>query len=97
MASLSQAVDRYRKRTEMAHFIPRDFRRTCKTLMGELGIAKHLRDRLQNHALNDVSSKTIMTAMSIFQKKRRALELWERRLLDLAEDTVVSVNFGGRG
>ena len=36
MASLSQAIDRYRKRAEMAHFIPRDFRRTCKTLMGEL-------------------------------------------------------------
>lgn len=96
MASLSQAVDRYRKRTEMAHFIPRDFRRTCKTLMGELGIAKDLRDRLQNHALNDVSSKHY-DRYEYLPEKRRALELWERRLLDLAEDTVVSVNFGGRG
>ena len=96
MASLSQAVDRYRKRTEMAHFIPRDFRRTCKTLMGELGIAKDLRDRLQNHALNDVSSKHY-DRYEYLPEKRRALELWERRLLDLAADTVISVNFGGRG
>jgi integrase len=95
MASLSQAIDRYRKRTEMAHFIPRDFRRTCKTLMGELGIAKDLRDRLQNHALNDVSSKHY-DRYEYLPEKRRALELWERRLLDLAADTVVSVNFGGR-
>lgn len=96
MASLSQAIDRYRKRTEMAHFIPRDFRRTCKTLMGELGIAKDLRDRLQNHALNDVSSKHY-DRYEYLPEKRRALELWERRLLDLAADTVVSVNFGRPG
>ncbi|CAJ1798505.1 tyrosine-type recombinase/integrase [Aeromonas veronii] len=95
MASLSQAIDRYRKRAEMAHFIPRDFRRTCKTLMGELGIAKDLRDRLQNHALNDVSSKHY-DRYEYLPEKRRALELWERRLLDLAADTVVSVNFGER-
>ncbi|MFM5230822.1 tyrosine-type recombinase/integrase [Aeromonas media] len=95
MASLSQAIDRYRKRTEMAHFIPRDFRRTCKTLMGELGIAKDLRDRLQNHALNDVSSKHY-DRYEYLPEKRRALELWERHLLQIEADTVVSVSFGGR-
>ncbi|MFQ2527331.1 tyrosine-type recombinase/integrase [Aeromonas caviae] len=95
MASLSQAIDRYRNRNEMEHFIPRDFRRTCKTLMGELGIAKDLRDRLQNHALNDVSSKHY-DRYEYLPEKRRALELWERRLLDLAANTVIPVNFGGR-
>lgn len=80
MASLSQAIDRYRKRTEIAHFIPRDFRRTCKTLMGELGIAKDLRDRLQNHALNDVSSRHY-DRYEYLPEKRRALELWESHLL----------------
>ncbi|WP_447832470.1 tyrosine-type recombinase/integrase [Aeromonas salmonicida] len=80
MASLSQAIDRYRKRSEIAHFIPRDFRRTCKTLMGELGIAKDLRDRLQNHALNDVSSKHY-DRYEYLPEKRRALELWESHLL----------------
>lgn len=94
MASLSQAIDRYRKRTEMEHFIPRDFRRTCKTLMGELGIAKDLRDRLQNHARNDVSSKHY-DRYEYLPEKRHALELWERRLLQMEVDTVVPMSFGG--
>ncbi len=80
MASLSQAIDRYRKRTDIMHFIPRDFRRTCKTLMGELGIAKDLRDRLQNHALNDVSSKHY-DRYEYLPEKRQALVLWESHLL----------------
>ena len=92
MASLSQAVDRYRKRTEMAHFIPRDFRRTCKTLMGELGIAKDLRDRLQNHALNDVSSRHY-DRYEYLPEKRSALEQWERHLFQVENNTVVSGDF----
>ncbi|WP_279452379.1 tyrosine-type recombinase/integrase [Aeromonas hydrophila] len=94
MASLSQAIDRYRKRCKMAHFIPRDFRRTCKTLMGELGIAKDLRDRLQNHALSDVSSRHY-DRYEYLPEKRGALELWERHLLQMEADTVVTVDFGG--
>ncbi|WP_420939901.1 tyrosine-type recombinase/integrase [Aeromonas veronii] len=93
MASLSQAIDRYRKRTQMEHFIPRDFRRTCKTLMGELGIAKDLRDRLQNHARNDVSSKHY-DRYEYLPEKRHALELWERRLLGTEMDPFVSANLG---
>lgn len=93
MASLSQAIDRYRKRTQMEHFIPRDFRRTCKTLMGELGIAKDLRDRLQNHARNDVSSKHY-DRYEYLPEKRHALELWERRLLQTEMDPGVSANLG---
>ncbi len=93
MASLSQAVDRYRKRTEMLHFIPRDFRRTCKTLMGELGIAKDLRDRLQNHALNDVSSKHY-DRYEYLPEKRRALELWEHHLLSVEIGTGLRVESG---
>ncbi|MNR98869.1 Prophage CP4-57 integrase [compost metagenome] len=93
MASLSQAIDRYRKRTQMEHFIPRDFRRTCKTLMGELGIAKNLRDRLQNHARNDVSSKHY-DRYEYLPEKRHALELWERRLLQTEIDTPIPANLG---
>lgn len=96
MASLSQAIERYRNRSSFEHFIPRDFRRTCKTLMGELGIAKDLRDRLQNHALNDVSSKHY-DRYEYLPEKRRALEQWERHLLQIVLDAVVPVSFGGRG
>jgi integrase len=35
----------------------RDLRRTWKTLAGKAGVPKEIRDRLQNHTLQDVSSK----------------------------------------
>lgn len=57
----------------------RDIRRTCKTLMGELGISKELRDRIQNHALQDVSSRHY-DRYDYLAEKRDALEQWERRL-----------------
>ena len=37
--------------------IARVIRRTVKTLMGKAGIDKAIRDRIQNHSLQDVSSK----------------------------------------
>src|SRR5207244_1801775 len=36
----------------------RDLRRTWKTLAGQAGVPKEIRDRIQNHALQDVSSKS---------------------------------------
>lgn len=78
--TLSKALDYYRKANpDFPYIIPRDLRRTCKTLMGELGISKELRDRLQNHALNDVSSKHY-DRYDYLAEKRKALEAWEARL-----------------
>jgi len=57
LASMSKALMRYCERTGFERFTPRDLRRTCKTRMGELGLSKEIRDRLHNHALQDVSSK----------------------------------------
>jgi hypothetical protein len=36
----------------------RDLRRTWKTLAGKAGVSKEIRDRIQNHTLQDVSSKS---------------------------------------
>lgn len=78
--SLSQAIARYRESTpSIRHFTARDIRRTCKTLMGEQGIDKSIRDRIQNHALNDVSSKHY-DRYDYLTEKRRALEKWESKL-----------------
>ncbi|GHW45624.1 integrase [Vibrio cholerae] len=55
--TLAQAIARYRNKTNIDYFVARDFRRTFKTLGGALGISKEYRDRVQGHALNDVSSK----------------------------------------
>lgn len=58
---------------------PRDLRRTCKTLMGEAGVDKFTRDRIQNHAINDVSGKHY-DRYSYLTEKRAGLETWEREL-----------------
>jgi len=42
---------------DIERFTPRDLRRTAKTQMARLGISKEIRDRLQNHSLQDVASK----------------------------------------
>ena len=78
-------------------FTARDLRRTCKTLMGEAGISKEIRDRIQNHALNDVSSKHY-DRYDYLPEKRRALESWEDRVNNYQrqqENNVVSL-FGRR-
>ena len=77
--SLAQGIARYRSSCDVRPFIPRDIRRTCKTLMGELGISKHIRDILQNHALQDVSSKHY-DRYEYENEKRIALEAWEQKL-----------------
>ncbi|MEY0164830.1 integrase, partial [Providencia rettgeri] len=64
---------------DFKHFTARDLRRTCKTLMGEIGISKEIRDRIQNHALNDVSSKHY-DRYDYLNEKRVALTKWEEKL-----------------
>lgn len=78
--SLAQAIGYFRKyHPDFKHFTARDLRRTCKTLMGEIGISKEIRDRIQNHALNDVSSKHY-DRYDYLNEKRAALSLWEEEL-----------------
>lgn len=88
--SLSKAISRYRDESDIRSFIPRDIRRTCKTLMGGLGISKSIRDRLQNHALQDVSSKHY-DRYEYMPEKLRALEVWERELNNIAVSNVITI------
>jgi len=60
-------------------FTPRDLRRTAKTLMGEAGLGKDIRDRLQNHSLHDVSTKHY-DRYSYLREKRKAVATWDRHL-----------------
>lgn len=56
-------------------WIPRDLRRTWKTRTGEIGIEKGIRDRIQNHALQDVGSRHYDRYMYV-EEKRQALDRW---------------------
>lgn len=79
--SFQHSVD---KITSMTRFVPRDLRRTCKTRMGEIGIDKAIRDRLQNHALTDVSSKHY-DRWDYLPEKRAALLLWEAAIIEYCD------------
>ena len=55
----------------------RDLRRTWKTLAGKAGISKEIRDRIQNHALHDVSSKNY-DRWNYMPEKRAGMARWDR-------------------
>ena len=60
---------------DVTKFVPRDIRRTVKTFMGKAGITKELRDRIQNHALTDVSAKHY-DRYDYMKEKRLGLKVW---------------------
>jgi len=55
----------------------RDLRRTWKTLAGQAGVPKELRDRIQNHALQDVSSKNY-DRWNYMREKRAGMAKWDK-------------------
>lgn len=76
--SLSRAVTKlYGRHTDRfdGPFTLRDIRRTCKTLMGVAGLNKELRDRIQAHAFNDVSSKHY-DRYDYLKEKQAGLKRW---------------------
>ncbi|HCK84805.1 MAG TPA: integrase [Hyphomonadaceae bacterium] len=62
----------------------RDLRRTWKTLAGQAGIGKEIRDRIQNHAMQDVSSKNY-DRWDYMREKRAAMETWNAFVTTLLE------------
>lgn len=80
--TISSALHRHLIREKRALWTPRDLRRTCKTLMGEIGIDKDTRDRLANHAAQDVSS-VHYDRYSYLAEKSDALDRWCGKLREL--------------
>ena len=78
-SAASRLVRRYIRETGAAHFEARDLRRTWKTLSGAAGIAKDIRDRMQNHAISDVSSRHY-DRWDYLPEKRQAMVTWETHL-----------------
>ncbi len=75
--SFNKATNRLCSNSGISHFCPRDLRRTFKTLAGEIGMSKEIRDRIQNHSLSDVSSKHY-DRYDYLTEKRIALEKWDQ-------------------
>ncbi len=75
--TLYSFIWRQRDRGVIPHATNRDLRRTFKTLAGKAGIPKEIRDRLQNHALQDVSSKHY-DRWNYMVEKRAAMAKWDK-------------------
>jgi hypothetical protein len=66
---------RQRDRGVIPYVTNRDLRRTWKTLAGKAGLSKEIRDRIQNHALQDVSSKSY-DRWTYMPEKRAGMKQW---------------------
>ncbi len=84
--TLYSFVWRQRDRGVIPFATNRDLRRTWKTLAGKAGIAKEIRDRIQNHALQDVSSKNY-DRWNYMPEKRAAMVKWDRYVRGLLTRT----------
>ncbi|AZO68082.1 tyrosine-type recombinase/integrase [Mesorhizobium sp. M6A.T.Cr.TU.016.01.1.1] len=68
----------------------RDLRRTWKTLAGQTGISKEIRDRIQNHTLQDVSSKNY-DRWNYMPEKRAAMKKWNAFVVKLLNKKTVKL------
>lgn len=75
--TLYSFVWRQRDRGVIPYATNRDLRRTFKTLAGKAGVSKEIRDRLQNHALQDVSSKSY-DRWHYMREKRAGMSKWDK-------------------
>jgi len=73
---LHQRVAAYVGSTGAEKFTPRDIRRTWKTLAGQAGVPKEMRDRLQNHAAKGDISSRHYDRYDYLPEKRAAMEVW---------------------
>ena len=64
---------------EIAHFTPHDLRRTAATLMAEARIDGHNISKVLNHTIGGVTD-THYNHYSYDPEKRKAFEVWERKL-----------------
>lgn len=77
--TLAKAITKLCNRIELEQFQAKDIRRTVKTLMGFAGIRKEDRDRFQNHALTDVSSRHY-DRYDYLAEKRQVMAVWDEFL-----------------
>lgn len=81
---------RQRQRDVIPFVTNRDLRRTWKTLAGKAGVSKEIRDRIQNHALQDVSSKNY-DRWTYMPEKRAAMKKWNGFVTSLLRKSRLSI------
>jgi len=75
-STISKCIREYcYQNKKVKKFLARDIRRTWKTLTGKAGIDKLIRDRVQNHSLQDISSKHY-DRYDYLPEKKQAMNIW---------------------
>jgi integrase len=81
---------RQRERAVIPVVTNRDLRRTWKTLAGKAGVPKEIRDRIQNHALQDVSSKNY-DRWTYMPEKRAGMDQWDKFVTSLLRKSRLTI------
>jgi integrase len=89
-ATLYSFMWRQRDREVIPVVTNRDLRRTWKTLAGKAGVSKEIRDRLQNHTLQDVSSKSY-DRWNYMPEKRDGMKKWGKFVTALLGKTRMNI------
>jgi hypothetical protein len=79
-----------RRAVPLTHLHSTDLRRTWKTLAGKAGISKEIRDRIQNHALHDVSSKSY-DRWTYMPEKRAGMKKWDKFVTTLLSKKSITI------
>lgn len=79
ITALPSALGKYQRANDIERWAPRDIRRTVKTVLGQEGVEKGIRDRLHGHAMQDVSSRHY-DRYDYLKEKRQAMDVWEKWL-----------------
>jgi integrase len=74
---LRYVIHRFREaHPEVPPFVPKDARRTWKTLAGDAGLSKEIRDRLQNHSKKSDISSRHYDRYDYLAERRAAMAKW---------------------
>jgi len=87
----SKAITRLCQQFNIESFTPKDLRTSFKTLAGKAGLSKEIRDRLQNHALTDVSSRHY-DRYDYLKEKREAILKWNHYLSHIISGETLADN-----
>ena len=85
IGNVQKAAQRVREESGVDNFVLHDLRRTAPTAMASNGVTNFVVARILNHVEPGVTA--VYNRYSYDSEKREALEIWERKLLDIVGST----------
>lgn len=85
ITNVQKAAIRVRKLSGVEDFVLHDLRRTAASYMASLGVGNHVISKILNHVEPGVTA--VYNRHSYDAEKREALEIWERKLLEIVGST----------